>query len=869
MSGSPTKKGKGKGHWKQKKSNASRKKGTTFVELLTRVFLLWFTVYTLSVCPNDEALKSPVCRGLYHYRKLVLEPYLLPPIQHALAHPSVAPYVERTKPYIDRTIAVAKPIALRAQSEWNHRVVPQWEKRVVPQWKRHVVPQYKQHVQPYVQKVEEQVQPYITKLQAEYETKVSPYVRVAVINLHRWQHEARPYVVLAAHKTYDGYQRAKPYAIPVLQHIQALLLQFAQFLGEQRRQFVDPHIKKIWERVNELGNGDTAPSAHSTVTTAVSKAATLVSSVITSTPLVSSFAPDASEAVVGSASSVLPDVVSKSESLPAVLPSADPLATLSNAVPSPSSLSSYGSSVGEDAVHSASSVAHDFASSALNIASTASSVLVEGAASSASSVILDRAVPTASVLIADEAIPVASSTAVEAVVAPVSSAAVEAVSSASTLTEEVSSTISHASASIVSTASEVLSTVSSAVYGGAEAVSSAASAISTPAPADREDDLDLDELFADLGLGEDFLESQSKSSESVETSATVDTESEEAKAEKLRLRKEETAKKRADITGRHSRWEAQLDERIALNRKALRQALVAIRKAATAELKEDEEIRKEIEDLVEEAEKYLRGAEKYLGNLRRESRPVEEKRTIWERVVEKVDKKFEERLMQTEAVVNGWYLRVVEKELAEVRRLADEVKDIADRAQADIGLDYAWLDDVTFDDWQRYHALDRKSEDFMQHAMSVQNGTHPSPPINPVLVAIEDLQNEVQDVVVGFETRLRRIKRNGERAFGGAPEEPETHYEHDDETVAILPIEDESHKLMEEGESPAAPPVVIGRGAEEIMSALDRAARAGAHATSAPEVGSKDPEAVVESLAQEAVADEELSSRYHPAHTEL
>lgn len=35
------------------------------------------------------------------------------------------------------------------------------------------------------------------------------------------------------------------------------------------------------------------------------------------------------------------------------------------------------------------------------------------------------------------------------------------------------------------------------------------------------------------------------------------------------------------------------------------------------------------------------------------------------------------------------------------------MKDIADRAQADIGLDYAWLDDVTYDDWQRYHDLER------------------------------------------------------------------------------------------------------------------------------------------------------------------
>ena len=45
----------------------------------------------------------------------------------------------------------------------------------------------------------------------------------------------------------------------------------------------------------------------------------------------------------------------------------------------------------------------------------------------------------------------------------------------------------------------------------------------------------------------------------------------------------------------------------------------------------------------------------------------------------------------------------------QVKRLAAEVKDIADRAQADIGLDYAYLDDVTFSDWQRYHELDRST----------------------------------------------------------------------------------------------------------------------------------------------------------------
>ncbi len=37
--------------------------------------------------------------------------------------------------------------------------------------------------------------------------------------------------------------------------------------------------------------------------------------------------------------------------------------------------------------------------------------------------------------------------------------------------------------------------------------------------------------------------------------------------------------------------------------------------------------------------------------------------------------------------------------------LEEEVKAIAQSAQSDLGMDYAWLDDVTFHDWQAYHFL--------------------------------------------------------------------------------------------------------------------------------------------------------------------
>lgn len=35
----------------------------------------------------------------------------------------------------------------------------------------------------------------------------------------------------------------------------------------------------------------------------------------------------------------------------------------------------------------------------------------------------------------------------------------------------------------------------------------------------------------------------------------------------------------------------------------------------------------------------------------------------------------------------------------QVQRAANIIKDIGERGQADLGLDYAWLDDVTVQDW--------------------------------------------------------------------------------------------------------------------------------------------------------------------------
>jgi len=61
--------------------------------------------------------------------------------------------------------------------------------------------------------------------------------------------------------------------------------------------------------------------------------------------------------------------------------------------------------------------------------------------------------------------------------------------------------------------------------------------------------------------------------------------------------------------------------------------------------------------------------------------------------------------------------------------------------------------------------LGLESENFTELANSIQNGSHPSPPINPIPSAMHELELELQDVIASFETRFRRIKRNGSKTL--------------------------------------------------------------------------------------------------------
>lgn len=140
------------------------------------------------------------------------------------------------------------PVVLRTQLEWNHRVVPQWNKVIVPQYHKYLTPQ--------LEHAGAVIQPYSSAVQEKYESLLGPHVRVVINTMAKCHHAARPYILTTADRTYSAYQAARPYMRPVWQRIMQILRQLLFFLRAQRRQFVDPHVARIWERIKELSRGD-------------------------------------------------------------------------------------------------------------------------------------------------------------------------------------------------------------------------------------------------------------------------------------------------------------------------------------------------------------------------------------------------------------------------------------------------------------------------------------------------------------------------------------------------------------------------------------------------------------------------------------
>jgi len=220
-------------------------------------------------------------------------------------------------------------------------------------------------------------------------------------------------------------------------------------------------------------------------------------------------------------------------------------------------------------------------------------------------------------------------------------------------------------------------------------------------PVTPEDEDDLDLFSAEIGLDVDEPE------DLVEEEALFPPEeSDEEHEARLKAKAEETAWKRKEITDRHTDWEYQLEDLKRAQIEVFRLALYNVRKNAAKTLKKDSDIQRAINEFAADGDKYLRGAEHYLKSLIKEKKK-QDKSTLWERVVKKVKDKFEKRLDEVDRKVGDWYNELSENEQKLVEKATTTVTEFSEKAQADLGLDYSWLDDVTTGDWVRYHDLMR------------------------------------------------------------------------------------------------------------------------------------------------------------------
>ncbi|CAE6463204.1 unnamed protein product [Rhizoctonia solani] len=251
---------------------------------------------------------------------------------------------------------------------------------------------------------------------------------------------------------------------------------------------------------------------------------------------------------------------------------------------------------------------------------------------------------------------------------------------------------------------------------------------------------------------------------------------EEELAEQKRLKAIETAKKRADIESRHAKFEEDL---VVLGHTAAEELgvfLTAVRSVAAADL--GRRSQEHIGTLHKEADKGLKGTEAYLQKLKHMPEGGAIKIAMFDNLVEKVEKKFLETAQNVSDTISGWWSEMHNEEQKEANTAAHAIKTAALDAQSNLGMDYAWLDDVTVQDWTRYHALVDTADSFIKELQSLVDNTHSRAQPNPLEKGLEELQVQLNTIVDDFQSKLKVAHVQGLRSFGsvnpGVPESEST-----------------------------------------------------------------------------------------------
>ncbi|KAJ7860430.1 hypothetical protein B0H14DRAFT_2744751 [Mycena olivaceomarginata] len=751
-----------KPHPKSKHKNRHQKKpvksSNGWLDRLAYLSLSLFALYAFTTCPHDSTLSNPVCRSLSQYRTHVLEPYVLPPIYRALEHPTVAPYVEKAQ-HIERTALRptyekylrpayrrSAPYAAAAKRAlWDRAAVPAFHAYVAPQYRKHVLPQWHKHAAPLI-------------------ARAAPYAARAQHGLERMAYVLRKtYSARVAPAVSRAYAVGKPWAA-----------------GAARRAYVDPHVRRIWEKVLELSGAGpvgspteqpppvpekepepTAATAEDATTEQVASETSVEATVTVAAGETSSSAaaPSAEEEVPEPTEASASSVLEASSASSVVPPAEAPVTVAAVETSSSAAASSAEEEVPEPTDASASSVLE---------ASSASSVVPPVEAST-----VVPAKPSSLIIEATSTPGTTPGTVEPEMNAEMKAEILEELSAASIALQSA-----HGMESPV--VEEILADVKSSVK-----ATPTGSAVPEPSADElpEEDDSALLDFLGGIGLDEDFFGKEEEpfvsdiapdDDEDLElTQEEIDALKAKEAVEQAAAKTRGTAEKRADLEGRMAQSIEQLPVVVAEKTRILRETLAGLRKSAVGTLDDAKtEVGSAVPSLRKEGDKLLAGLEGYLkkeaAKTKKGGDPAE-RAARWETIVGKVEDKLGESIHSAQGVLQAFHVEEKAKEVDEGMYIIQEMRDACSQAQGNVGLELSWLDDVTYHDWEVYHSLAKFGEDFQATASAIQAGTHEDSPADPFIARLEEEQKALGDLVNELIGRINTLKQQAAKTFAPEP----------------------------------------------------------------------------------------------------
>ena len=260
----------------------------SFFSSFSFLILTLFSLYALSTLHPSPFESLQHALSIPH--DSLIKPYVIPSLRAALSHSTVEPHVTNLRttvqPYTERIGSGARPVLVKlSELERKHMrpLVRRGTKAsyslVRKIWQRTVIPSYNSYLRPHIQpyqdrwdllyysKIDPPLRAIIDDCKAQY-YNLKPRIETAQRNARRYTEIAYSEVAPRAHHFYKSVQphmitlwtQARPHIITgwkflrfqAIKGASALRIYVAMAavrLGDARREFVDPHVKQIWEKV--------------------------------------------------------------------------------------------------------------------------------------------------------------------------------------------------------------------------------------------------------------------------------------------------------------------------------------------------------------------------------------------------------------------------------------------------------------------------------------------------------------------------------------------------------------------------------------------------------------------------------------------